>query len=64
MCNQLPLCFGLVSLYLKLYLVPICLNLFHIAIGDRKVPCYQLYWPENFFIVMGSSMREGENNVG
>ena len=34
------------------------MSLFCIAIGDRKGPCYQLFWPVNFFIVMGSSMEE------
>jgi hypothetical protein len=40
------------------------MSLFRIAIGDGKVPCYKLFWPVNFFIVMGSSMEEEENNVG
>jgi len=35
------------------------LSLFHIAIGDREVPCYQLFWPVLFFLVMGYLLYGG-----
>jgi len=57
-CYQLPLCFVLVSLYLRLYLVLLCLFFFillqsYLSNGNKKAPAYHIFLACKFFMGMG-----------